>query len=50
MNDTPELNYMVVTAFKTVIENSNKVWHWLCEEHPQVALEYQALVEEEGNE
>ena len=43
----PELDFQVLTALKIVIKNSNKVWHWLCEEHPQVALEYQAIVERE---
>ena len=47
MSRHPELDFQVLTALKIVIKNGNKVWHWLCEEHPQVALEYQAIVERE---
>ena len=47
MSRQPELDHHVLTALKIVIKNGNHIWHWLCKEHPQVALEYQALVERE---
>ena len=48
MSKHPELDHQVLTALKIVIKNGNKLWHWLCEEHPEVALEYQAIVEAEA--
>ena len=48
MSKPPELDHQVLTALKIVIKNGNKLWHWLCEEHPEVALEYQAIVEAEA--
>ena len=47
MSEHPELDHQVLLALKIVIKNGNKVWHWLCKEHPQVALEYQAIIERE---
>ena len=47
MSRHPELDHHVLSALKIVIKNGNKIWHWLCEKHPQIALEYQAIVERE---
>ena len=48
MSEHPELDHHVLSALKIVLKNGNHIWHWLCKEHPEVALEYQAIVEAEA--
>lgn len=42
---TPDRDFALLQAVKTSLKTSLELWHWLCEEHPQIALEYQAIIE-----
>jgi len=36
-----ETNWIWREHLRMMIESMNKQWHWLCENHPMVAREYQ---------
>ena len=40
-------DWIYLDAVKCVVDIQNKLWHWLCKNHPQIALEYKSYVEEE---
>jgi hypothetical protein len=38
-------DWIYLDAIKCVLRTRQNMWHWLCENHPQIALEYEASIE-----